>query len=113
MTNNQKILAELERVGVEESVADYRCVLAFVDTDGTQFLTDGQCDGKVNRTGRGTNGFGYAPYFYPKAYPNRTMAELAQKEKDRISHRGMAVRQMVAKLKERFVEASYGLQKNS
>lgn len=99
-TNNRKMLAELERAGAAESAADYRCVLAFIDTDGTQFLTDGRCDGRVKRTGRGTNGFGYDPYFYPEAYPSRTMAELTPEEKDRISHRGMAVRQMAARLEE-------------
>lgn len=101
-TNNRKILSEMERVGAEESAADYRCVLAFIDTDGTQILADGRCDGKVKRTGRGINGFGYDPYFYPVAYPNRTMAELTQEEKDRISHRGVAVRKMAAQLEKKF-----------
>lgn len=96
------LLTELERAGVEESAANYRCVLAFIDTNGTQILTDGRCDGKVKRTGRGTNGFGYDPYFYPEAYPNRTMAELTQEEKDHISHRGMAVRKMAIQLKKKF-----------
>jgi len=94
-TNNAKLLEELERVGVEESPADYRCALAFVDPDGIELLAEGRCDGVVRKTAKGTNGFGYDPYFY---LGEKTIAEMDLEEKDKISHRGKALREMVLKL---------------
>ena len=100
-TNNEKLMEELRKAGVESSPADYRCALAFVDEDGTSLLTDGRCDGTVRMVPKGENGFGYDPYFYTEAYPGRTMAELSLEEKDAISHRGRALRAMVKELEER------------
>lgn len=99
-TNNRKLLEELQKAGVKESPADYRCALVFADTDGTVFLTEGRCDGTIRMTPRGENGFGYDPYFYTDAYAGRTMAEISFAEKDKISHRGEALRAMVRKLEE-------------
>ncbi len=100
LTNNQKLLDELSKHGVDNSAADYRCVLAFVDTDGTELLTEGKIDGKIKTVPQGNGGFGYDPYFYID--DNRTMAQLATDEKNLISHRGKALREMVLKLKEKF-----------
>lgn len=99
-TNNQKMLEELVIADVDESPADYRCALCFVDEDGTRFTTEGRCDGTIKKMPRGNNGFGYDPYFYTNEYAGRTMAELSLVEKDRISHRGRALRKMVKKLEE-------------
>ena len=99
-TNNQKLLDELKKIGVTESLADYRCVLAFIDTDGTEILTSGKVDGVIKNIPQGTGGFGYDPYFYFKN--GKTMAELTFSEKNEISHRGEALRKMVLKLKGRF-----------
>lgn len=97
-TNNAKMVAELRRAGVSESAADYRCAIAFVDTDGTELMAEGRCDGQIKLAPRGTNGFGYDPYFYPQAYPDRTMAELTLEEKQQISHRGKALKALSQKL---------------
>ncbi|MBQ1509381.1 MAG: RdgB/HAM1 family non-canonical purine NTP pyrophosphatase [Selenomonadaceae bacterium] len=94
-TNNAKLMQELDRAGVEESPADYRCALVFHDVDGTEILTEGRCDGVVGKIARGTNGFGYDPYFY---VGNRTIAEMSLEEKDGISHRGEALHKMVERL---------------
>ena len=99
-TNNQKLLDELKKIGVTESAADYRCALAFVDTDGTEILTEGRIDGKIKTVAQGSGGFGYDPYFYID--DERTMAQLSVDEKNLISHRGAAVREMVLKFKEKF-----------
>ena len=98
-TNNQKLLTELEKVGVEESKADYKCVLSFIDTDGTELQTLGTVDGIIKKIPKGTGGFGYDPYFY--IGEDKTMAELSPEEKNSISHRGKALRKMLPKLKER------------
>ena len=97
-TNNAKLLAELRNAGVTESDADYRCALVFMDTDGQELHADGRCDGVIRMTAKGSNGFGYDPYFY--AAKDRTMAELSLEEKDRISHRGAALRRLVQLLEE-------------
>lgn len=99
-TNNQKLLEELKKIGVTESTADYQCVAVFLDTDGTQILTKGKVEGKIKTVAKGSGGFGYDPYFYLDA--NKTMAEISPAEKNNISHRGAALREMILKLKERF-----------
>lgn len=99
-TNNQKLLDELAKVGVTESVADYRCALAFVDIDGTEIVTHGKIDGTIKTVAQGSGGFGYDPYFYIDA--KRTMAQLAVDEKNLISHRGAALKEMILILKEKF-----------
>ena len=100
-TNNQKLLSELEKVGVETSKADYRCVLSFIDADGTEIQTSGKIDGVIKKISRGEGGFGYDPYFYIEE--DKTMAELTPAEKNSISHRGEALRKMFPKLKERLL----------
>ena len=98
-TNNEKLLAELKKIGVEESPADYRCALTFIDVDGTEIQTVGKVEGTIKISPRGNGGFGYDPYFYLS--DEKTMAELTADEKDLISHRGEALRKIVPKLKER------------
>ena len=97
-TNNQKLLEELDQVGANESKADYRCVLVFVDVDGTTLETEGVCYGIIKKTAKGQGGFGYDPYFYID--DTKTMAELSLEEKNKISHRGAALRQMVTLLQD-------------
>lgn len=100
LTNNQKLLDELKKIGITESAAAYRCALAFIDTDGTKILTEGKISGKIKTVAQGNGGFGYDPYFYIS--DSKTMAQLPIDEKNKISHRGAALRKMILKLKERF-----------
>lgn len=100
LTNNQKLLDELKKIGVKESTAAYRCALVFVDTDGTTLLTAGKIAGKIKTVARGTGGFGYDPYFYLD--DARTMAQLSVDEKNKISHRGTALKEMMLKLEKKF-----------
>ncbi len=97
-TNNEKLVSELRRLGLEESPADYRCVLVFTDTDGRELIAEGRCDGTVRTAAQGMNGFGYDPYFY--VGDGQTMADLSLEEKDKISHRGMALRKIAVSLEE-------------
>lgn len=100
-TNNQVLLRELEKVGVSESPADYRCAMVFVDDNGEEIKTVGKVDGIIRKVPRGNGGFGYDPYFYLDA--EKTMAQLTPTEKSAISHRGEALRKMIPILKERLV----------
>ena len=99
-TNNSKLLAELKKIGVTHSPADYRCALVFVDVDGTEISADGKIDGTIKISPKGNGGFGYDPYFY--ITDSKTMAELTPAEKDAISHRGEALRKILPKLKDKF-----------
>ena len=95
--NNEKLLSELARLGKNESTAEYACALAFVDVNGTELTSRGTCSGVIRPIARGDGGFGYDPYFYISV--DKTMAELSLSEKDKISHRGNALREMAGKLK--------------
>ena len=94
--NNEKLLAEIAKQGVAFSPAAFRCVLAFADTDGSLLTAEGSCAGIIRPKAKGNGGFGYDPYFYIEE--NKTMAELTLSEKNLISHRGKALREMAIKL---------------
>jgi len=78
--------------------ARYRCVAVLAWPDGRELSGEGTCEGTLVDEPRGTGGFGYDPIFVP-AGMTRTMAELSAEEKDRISHRGKALRALEARLR--------------
>ena len=95
--NLSKLLSEVPEDG-DRRVA-YVCALAYVEPGGREDVVYGRCEGRLAAEPRGDGGFGYDPAFIPDDYPDgRTMAELEPKEKDAISHRGRAARELVAKL---------------
>jgi XTP/dITP diphosphohydrolase len=75
----------------------YVCALAYVDpSNGAEHMFFGECRGWLAAEVRGVRGFGYDPAFLPDDVDDgRTMAELSDEEKDRISHRGRAVRALL------------------
>lgn len=98
--NNAALLAALDALDADPMVAApesahkarFRCVLALIDPfvrDGEPYLVEGTCEGQITRTPRGSGGFGYDPLFLV-AGTDKTMAELSEDEKNRISHRGRA-----------------------
>jgi XTP/dITP diphosphohydrolase len=92
--NNQKMLTELQDVPPEKRGARYRCVAAFVDLKRKQeVVRSGSCEGRILNTPRGTGGFGYDPLFFIESL-GRTMAEISLEEKNRLSHRAAAFREM-------------------
>ena len=78
----------------------YVCAIAFVDPDGGELIVHGRCSGTLTHEPRGEGGFGYDPAVVPDDFPGdeRTMAELSAEEKDDISHRGRAARELKLKL---------------
>ncbi|WP_040683147.1 XTP/dITP diphosphatase [Thermosinus carboxydivorans] len=98
--NNAKLLRELAGVPAHRRSARFRCVLAFLDEDGTLLVTEGTCEGIILEQPRGTGGFGYDPLLYLPEL-GKTVAELTIAEKNAVSHRGKALRQMAAMLAER------------
>ncbi len=78
------------------SRARYVCVIAYVTPQGEEHLFEGRVEGTLAEDPSGTKGFGYDPLFIAGETPGRTMAELADAEKDAISHRGRAARELLA-----------------
>ena len=95
-TNNEKLLAELSGVPMEKRTARYVAAIACVFPDGRKFTVRGECVGKIAFEPKGNNGFGYDPYFISEL---GVMAELTAEEKDRISHRGKALKLFKEELK--------------
>lgn len=91
-SNNERLLTTLGRTPQDERTARFRCVMVFIDDDGTEVVASGTCEGHIGFDPRGSGGFGYDPLFWPVATPGRTMAELETAEKNAISHRGAALR---------------------
>ena len=77
--------------------ARYRCVAAIAWPGGPEAWAEGTCEGSLIAKPRGARGFGYDPVFVPAGW-EETMAELADQEKDRISHRGRALRELKDRL---------------
>ena len=97
--NNQQLLAELAAVPDEQRTARYRCVLALVRSanDLRPLLAQGSWEGRIGRQAAGTGGFGYDPYFIPAGL-DCTAASLNAARKNALSHRGAALRDLVARL---------------
>jgi XTP/dITP diphosphohydrolase len=94
--NNAALLTALASLGDPAEPAGFRarfrCVLALVDpfTGGGEPRTvEGVCEGTITRTPRGSGGFGYDPLFVVGG-ADKTMAELSEEEKNRVSHRARA-----------------------
>jgi len=89
--NNAKLLREL--TDKADRMAQYRCAIGLVTAAGER-TADGTCTGTIGTTPRGSGGFGYDPLFWPDAFPGRTMAEVTLEEKNTVSHRAQAFRQL-------------------
>jgi XTP/dITP diphosphohydrolase len=89
--NLDELIRALKGVPGSGRTARYRCLAVLAFPDGRELHAEGICEGTLVGRPRGENGFGYDPIFVPEGW-DRTMAELADEEKDRISHRGRAFR---------------------
>jgi XTP/dITP diphosphohydrolase len=92
--NNAKLLQELDAVIDEKRQAAFHCVIALAWPDGRCETYDGRVSGLIMRGERGGGGFGYDPLFMVPEY-GKTMAELTPAIKNRISHRGTALRKVI------------------
>ena len=96
--NISRLLEDLKGVLDENRRAKFVAVLALVTPDGRELLVRGELDGKIRNQPTGTNGFGYDPIFEPENL-NRTLGELSPSEKDAISHRSKALRDLTPKIR--------------
>jgi XTP/dITP diphosphohydrolase len=94
--NNQKLIHDLSTH--EDKSAYYYCVLVYLRhaQDPQPVIAEGRWDGEIIATPRGENGFGYDPHFWIASL-NKTAAELSAEEKNKLSHRGQALRALITK----------------
>ena len=95
--NNRLLLEKMQ--GVENRKAHYTCAIALVYPDGKAVTAEDYFFGEIAHDEKGENGFGYDPLFYLPEY-GCTSAEISPEEKNRISHRGKALMQLVEKLQD-------------
>lgn len=94
--NMKKVLREME--GISDRKACFRTVIALIQGK-EEHLFEGRVDGKILTAQQGEAGFGYDPIFQPEGF-DLSFAEMPMDEKNKISHRGRAIQQLIAFLKE-------------
>ena len=93
-----RVLKELSNV--DNRQAKFVCAIAIANPDGKIILeTQGRCHGEILETPRGSNGFGYDPIFYVPSQ-QQTFAEMSPETKGKLSHRGIAFKQIMPELKQ-------------
>jgi XTP/dITP diphosphohydrolase len=97
--NNARLLREMQGVRYAGRGARYRCAMVYVagPDDPTPVVCEASWEGRIATAPRGAGGFGYDPLFFV-AGTERTAAEFESGEKNRVSHRGQALRRLVAAL---------------
>lgn len=96
--NNDLLLKELD--GKDNRNAKYVCTMACVFPDHSKdFVVRGECYGKILTERHGDGGFGYDPLFYYEPF-GKTFAEVELSKKNEVSHRAIAIKQFVKKLKQ-------------
>lgn len=91
---NLNIIERLEGVPFEQRTARFVCAVAAIFPDGKEVVVRQTMEGYIDTQEKGSNGFGYDPIFYLKEY-GCTSAEIPMEEKNKISHRGKAFREIV------------------
>ncbi len=97
--NYLKLLDELKDVPEDKRTAHFTSAICCILPDGTKIVAEGVCDGRIAFKPCGNGGFGYDPVFM---YGSKSYAQLSNEEKDLISHRGKALRQLKAELEKYF-----------
>jgi XTP/dITP diphosphohydrolase len=90
--NMKKLLLVLK--DLENRKAQFRTSIC-LNLDGEEFLFEGVCKGEILKEKQGKKGFGYDPIFKPEGF-NRSFAEMTSQEKNKISHRGIAMQKLVS-----------------
>ncbi|MDL2327737.1 RdgB/HAM1 family non-canonical purine NTP pyrophosphatase [Ruminococcaceae bacterium OttesenSCG-928-A11] len=93
--NCKKLMHLLERYPYAKRGASFHCALALAMPDGRVLTTEGECAGRIGLVASGSSGFGYDPLFY---VGNVSFADMEDAEKDAVSHRAMAVKNLLAEL---------------
>lgn len=105
--NNAKLLAELAGVPEHERTARFRCVVVLADGEAVLARAEGTVEGVILDEPRGGEGFGYDPLFFVPSL-GCTTAELSLEQKNRISHRGRALRAIKPQIRRLLAERAGG-----
>jgi XTP/dITP diphosphohydrolase len=105
--NNRLLLKNLEGVPLEKRTAYFKTVIAVLLENGEHVMAEGRCYGKIGLEVKGANGFGYDPLFIVDG-TGKTMAEMEEEQKNKISHRGNALLNLKEKLEEIVYEDTSG-----
>jgi len=100
---NKHILELLKDVARPQRTARFVSVIAAVFPNGKTFTCRGEIEGEIGYESKGENGFGYDPIFYVPEY-NMTTAQMSPEQKNKVSHRGKALRAMKERLLEEWQE---------
>jgi XTP/dITP diphosphohydrolase len=97
--NLEKLLTDLKDIPEQERSARFQCLLVFMRhaTDPTPIICQGSWEGRILDAASGESGFGYDPVFYVSEY-GCSAAELTAEQKNSLSHRGKALRKLLAAL---------------
>lgn len=95
--NNALLLDQLSDVPDELRTAQFVCAAVIAYPDGRETVVHGEMPGRVIREPRGANGFGYDPLFVPDGF-DLTSAEISPEQKNAISHRGKAFRELASRI---------------
>ena len=91
----KRVLNEMANVPQGQRTAHFTCAMTLINPRGDiEYKYQGVCEGEIIEEAKGQNGFGYDPIFKPKGY-NVTIAELTEDEKNKISHRSVALREIL------------------
>lgn len=97
--NNEKLLGELKGVPAERRGANFVCQLALMDSRGNYISIRGEVEGRILESLSGKDGFGYDPLFYYEPL-GKSFGELTAEEKNKVSHRSVALNKFRDKIKE-------------
>jgi len=93
----EKVLNLMKDVEEYKRTAKIKCDICYIDKDAKKHFFEGVCNVKIAREPIGDNGFGYDPILL---YGDKSFAQIPQEEKNKISHRGKAVEQLVKYIRE-------------
>lgn len=98
--NNQKLLSDLKNLPEEKRTARYQCILVFMQhaQDPTPIIAQGAWEGRILTDPIGENGFGYDPLFWVPSH-KCSSAQLSKETKNAISHRAIAMKELISKIK--------------
>lgn len=106
-SNNEKLISAMSGLSGDDRIGYYEAAVVCVLPNGHEpIVCEGRCYGKILSKPQGDGGFGYDPYFYVEEY-KKTFAQITLEEKNMISHRGIALRELCKKLSDILSNGGY------
>ena len=106
--NVQKLLQQMEKIPADKRIAHFKTSIALVG-ENMELVSEGVVKGMITTEPKGVGGFGYDPVFYVLD-KNKTYSEMKMTEKNQISHRGKAIKNMIKLLQSQFPETFHQME---